>query len=129
MTSNKCRAILLGLIVGVGTPGAASAGALGPTSRGAVSISVTIMPRVRIAAPAASLPRSLGEASPLCVTGTGLGAYRVRFLDETAQRSQAEPPSDLAAACAKPAPANEPFAPSDRPRERSAPLTLLVVPD
>jgi hypothetical protein len=102
----------------------ASAGELGPTSRDAVSISITIPPHVRVSRSAAA---DSPGAQALCVVGSGLGDYRVRILD--ASGSPGGPDVDpggpsgcgvgAAAAAARTVPADL----------AAGPVTILIVPD
>jgi hypothetical protein len=102
----------------------AAAGDLGPTSRGTVSISITIPPHVRVSRPAGSAPSDLRG---LCVDGIGLGEYRVRILNAAgSQLGQDMLPGRLGgcASLGATAIANAAVGPAE-----SGPMTLLIVPD
>jgi len=83
-----CRA---GLLLGLACiPMSAEAGALGPTSRGTVSISITIAPHVVVSEasrPAQVAPGDTAEA--LCIGSSGLTAYSATLLALIDGRSEA----------------------------------------
>lgn len=128
MKSFNCRALLLVLPTLAAMPATAQAGDLGATSRGTVSISITIPPRVQVAAAVAPDAR---PDSPLCVSSTGLGRYRIQMI-QSGNNVGAGRPNDIligsarsAASCGAAAHA---IAGPARP-DMSNPLTLLIVPD
>lgn len=99
----------------------AAAGDLGPTSRGAVSISITVPAHMRVGPPAGPGP---SNPHALCLVGAGLGDYRVRLLDSAGSPLGGDlvpggPSGCAAAAIAKAAAA----------RAEAGPVTLLIVPD
>jgi len=83
-----CRA---GLLLGLACiPMSAEAGALGPTSRGTVSISITIAPHVVVSE--ASRPTQIargGTAEALCIGSSGLTAYSAILLARVDGHSEA----------------------------------------
>jgi hypothetical protein len=68
---------------------AASAGELGATSRGAVSISITVPPHVTIKPAGAHAP----EANALCVMSNGFDHYHLVLLEAGGSRHQSIIPS------------------------------------
>jgi hypothetical protein len=102
----------------------ATAGALGPTSRGNVAISITIPPHVQV-----SRSAGIGPSDPnaLCLGGTGLGDYRVRILDPAGSQLGQDMRPGRSPGCAS-AGAAEIANVAAGPAE-SGPITLLIAPD
>jgi hypothetical protein len=139
---NCCRSarVVLTLFALAGTSVRATASALGPTSRGTVSISITIPPHVRV------IPAQAGKSSnahDFCLETNGLQGYHVALLGPAgspqsfafpAVSARSLETSSLAACVARRA-ANHVIgldlvhglAAAASPG--SAPLTLLIVPD
>jgi hypothetical protein len=118
----------------------ATAGALGSTSRGTVSISITVPPHVRVIP--AQVPKS-SNAHDLCLETNGLQGYHVALLGPAgSSQSFASPPGNAAplptsnlAECGASGGSNHQIglelvhglAAAASPG--SPPLTLLIVPD
>lgn len=80
-----------GLLLGLACiPMSAEAGALGLTSRGTVSISITIAPHVVVRQASRPAQVALGDAADaLCIGSSGLTAYSATLLTRTDGRSEA----------------------------------------
>jgi hypothetical protein len=80
-----------GLLLGLTCmPMSAEAGILGQTSRGTVSISVTIAPHVVVTEPSRPLRAQVGDGSgALCIASSGLISYRATLLARIDGRSEA----------------------------------------
>lgn len=135
-----CRAgLLLGL---VGISASAEAGVPGPTSRGTVSISVTIAPHVVMSEASGSMRDGVGDtATALCIGSRGLTPYSATLIARVNGRSEA---IDLPLVRSAQLPADSPGCAQGtgadatiyldrgvmRAIERSTgPATLLIVPD
>ena len=81
----------IGLLLGLACiPMSAEAGVLGPTSRGTVSISITIAPHVVVSEASRPTQIALGDtAEALCIGSGGLTAYRATLLASIGGRSEA----------------------------------------
>ena len=79
---NSPRRVIAALLclVALASPRAARAGEFGPTSRGALSISVTIPPRVTIATAVRARNGGEGAAAGWCIRTRGLRNYHVDVL-------------------------------------------------
>jgi hypothetical protein len=137
---NRCKSgqLVLTLLACLGTSSVAIAGELGSTSRGTVSISITIPPHVT--ATAASADGGEGKGG-LCLRSNGFKSYHVALLDGAEPlRSSISFSDDPTAPGSK----QLPCAASGVAREASRlivgresaartsvdrPLTLLIVPD
>lgn len=113
------------------TSSAAAAGEFGPTSRGTVSISITIPPHVVISS--APTTANSGNTEGLCVRANGIGSYHVVLVPSAASppvELQANPDADWCGAGAAAA-SSELLRDGSAVRARlfSRPVTLLVTPD
>lgn len=139
---NRCRhsRIFVASAALVAAATAANAGTLGPTSRGSVSISITIPPHVRIAS-AAPGAATAGPAGALCLETNGIHDYHVAVLgsEGPALERPAVSPAPLFAAApggraicgegARMAVIDAAGGLSGSARSPQAPVTLLIIPD
>lgn len=114
-------------------PAAACAGQLGPTSRGAVAISITIPPHVVVTSAAPT--DSAGAETPFCISGAGLARYRVERIASDASakpgppRMLPVPAGALPVGCGAAGFGLAGLASAIGETGSAAPLTLLIVPD
>ena len=123
---NSPRQTISGFIgfVALVSPQAASAGEFGATSRGAISISVTVPPRVAIAIADRDARSGRGGSPGWCVRTSGLQGYHVRVVGTST-------PIDSLAACQdRPdTPLSARAMPARVEGTPPVPLSILIVPD
>lgn len=131
----RATQILILALLGVPTT-AASAGELGATSRGSVSITITVPPHLRVEA---ASDRS-SSANALCITGNGFDHYHVALLETDGRPGKIAIPSALSKALrpgeaycgsilTKLVPVGDSLADHAADRPGPGPLMLLIVPD
>lgn len=118
--------LVLPILLAAAIPSPALCGELGPTSRGSVTIRVTVPQHVEVASVAAAGSLS-GTHSGLCLVSNGTAArYRVSVVTATGPRNLV---TLIGPSCGEASPALPLDVGADSARASGQPVTLLVAPE